>query len=251
MHYAAFFPGVNTLISGFSRKVSFGSASKLMLSVTALVLLAASIPAPAQSTRRPRRESSANRKARIARTIADTYGHRYEVAGGGGYERYRSGQYLQQGNEVTFWASTLYSLNSRLGVLGEVRGAYGKAKIGNLLPSGNVLNFNPQISEYNFMAGPSYRLVGQEKFGLSAFAEGGATLGKFAGDSKGLTAAQIGVWPGDYAAAFSAGLNFDYNLFPNVAFRITPTYLGSTFGGTLQNSKGLNVGAVYRFGKIR
>ena len=128
---------------------------------------------------------------------------------------------------------------------------YGQAKIGNLLPSGNVLNFNPEISEYNFMAGPSYRLVALEKFGLAAFVEGGVTLGKFAGDSKGLTAAQIGVWPGNYAAAFSAGLNFDYNLFPNVALRITPTYLGSTFGGTIQNSKGLNVGVVYRFGRTR
>lgn len=240
---------------GFSRKVGFRSASKLLLSSLALVaFFALSVASPAQSTRRPRRESSANRKARIARTVAETYGHRYEVAGGGGYERYRSGQYLQQNNEVTFWASTLYSLNSlnsRLGVLGEVRGAYGKAKIGNLLPSGNVLNFNPEISEYNFMAGPNYRLVAREKFGLSAFVEGGVTLGKFAGDSKGLTAAQIGVWQGDYAAAFSAGLNFDYNLFPNVAVRLTPTYLGSTFGGSLQNSKGLNVGVVYRFGRTR
>ncbi len=244
--------GANTLILGSSRTDGFRSAAKLLIFSTALAaLFAASVAAPAQSTRRPRRESSANRKARIARTVADTYGHRYEVAGGGGYERYRSGQYLQQNNEVTFWASTLYALNPRLGVLGEVRGAYGKAKIGNLLPSGNVLNFNPEISEYNFMAGPSYRLVAQEKFGLSAFAEGGVTLGKFAGDSKGLTAAQIGVWPADYAAAFSAGLNFDYNLFPDVALRVTPTYLGSTFGGTLQNSKGLNVGVVYRFGRTR
>lgn len=243
------------MILGSSRTVGFRSIRQLLLSSTALVaVFAFTFAAPAQSTRRPRRESSANRKARIARTIADTYGHRFEVAGGGGYERYRSGQYLQQSNEVSFWASTLYSLqslNARLGVLGEVRGAYGNAKIGNLLPSGNVLNYNPQISEYNFMAGPNYRLVAQEKFGLSAFVEGGVTLGKFAGDSKGLTAAQIGVWPGDYAAAFSAGLNFDYNLFPNVAVRLTPTYLGSTFGGSLQNSKGLNVGVVYRFGKTR
>ena len=240
------------MILGFSRTVGFRSASKLLLLSTALIaFLAVSVALPAQGTRRPRRESSSNRKARIARTIAETYGHRYEVAGGGGYERYRSGQYLQQSNEVTFWASTVYALNPRLGVLGEVRGGYGKAKIGNLLPSGNVLNYNPQISEYNFMAGPSYRLVAREKFGLNAFAEGGVTLGKFAGDSKGLTAAQIGVWPGDYAAAFSAGLNFDYNLFPNVAFRVTPTYLGSTFGGTVQNSKGLNVGVVYRFGRTR
>ncbi len=45
----------------------------------------------AQTTRRTRRESSANRKARIARTIAETYDHRFEVAGGGGFLRFQSG----------------------------------------------------------------------------------------------------------------------------------------------------------------
>ena len=38
----------------------------------------------AQSTHRTRRESNANRKARIARAIQDTYTHRWEVGGGGG-----------------------------------------------------------------------------------------------------------------------------------------------------------------------
>jgi hypothetical protein len=196
-----------------------------------LALSLAAIPASAQSAHRTRRESNANRKARIARTIAETYSHRWEAAGGGGYERFRSGTFQQRDNQVTFWASTTYSLNPKLGVIGEVRGGYGNAKIGNILPSGNVLTYNPKISEYSFMAGPSYRVVRKEKFSVSVFAEGGLGLGKFAGDSK--------------------GLNLDYNLYPNLAFRITPNYLGSTYGGTLQNNKSLNLGLVYRFGKIK
>jgi hypothetical protein len=221
------------------------------LALLAACVLLCALPLSAQSTRRPRRESTANRKARIQRTIDETYGHRWETGGGGGYLRFRTGQYQQQTNEITFWASTLYALNPKLGVIGEVRGAYGNAKVGNILPSGNVLPYNPQVSEYSFMAGPSYRFVRKEKFSVSGFAEGGGGIGKFAGDAKGLSAQDIGVWTGNYGASFSVGANLDYNLYPNLAFRVTPNYLGTTYGGTLQNSKGLNLGLVYRFGQIK
>jgi len=213
----------------------------------------ASLTASAQSTRRPRRESTANRKARIARTIEETYGHRWEAAGGGGYMRFRSGPNLRQNNEISFWADTLYSLSPKLGILGTVTGSYGNAKVGNVLPCspGCALPFDPQISEYAFMAGPSYRFVRKEKYSVSGFVQGGLDLGKFAGAAKGLTAADIGVWTGDFAPAFSAGLNLDYNFDPSFAFRVTPMYLGSTFDSTLQNSKALNMGFVYRFGKTK
>ncbi len=222
-------------------KTGFATAAAAVL---VLVFLATS-PLAAQSTRRPRRESTANRKARIARTIEQTYGHPWEAAGGGGYMRYRSGPFLRQNNEVSFWATTLYSLNPKFGILGTVQGSYGYAKIGNTIYDIP----NPQISEYAFMAGPSYRLVRKEKFGVTGFAQGGIDLGKFAGGSKGFTAAEIGVWQGDFAPAFSVGASLDYNFDPSLAFRVTPAYLGTTFGGTIQNSKVINVGIVYRFGK--
>ena len=223
-------------------------AGRIFWGVGAAVLaLGWTMAAAGQSAHRTRRESNANRKARIARTTAETYGHKYEVAGGGGYLRFRTGPYLRQSNEVTFWASTLYALNPKLGVQGEVRGAYGKAQIGN-----TIFNIaNPRVSEYNFMAGPAYRFVAREKYSVSGFVEGGLGLGKFAGDSKGFSAAEIGVWTGDYAAAFSAGVNLDYNVYPNLAVRVTPNYLGTTYGSTLENSKGVNVGVIYRFGQQR
>ena len=218
-----------------------------------MFVFGATTGANAQNGRRPRRETTANRKARIARTIAETYGHRWEAAGGGGYMRYRSGEYLRQNNEVSFWATTQYSLSERLGILGTVQGSYGYAKIGNVLPCspGCSLSINPQISEYAFMAGPSYRFVAKDKFMVAGFVQGGVDLGKFAGGSKGFSATDIGVWPGDFAPAFSAGVNLEYNFDPSLAFRITPAYLGTTFGSTLQNSKVLNVGIVYRFGHIK
>jgi hypothetical protein len=243
---------VNTLIHGsissIGSKTSAGSTKKIRIAAiaAALLLLALMATAPSMAQTRVRRESTANRKARIARTIAETYGHRWEAAGGGGYMRYRSGPFLRQNNEVSFWATTLYSLNQRLGILGVVQGSYGKAKIGNIF---DVTIQNPQISEYAFMAGPSYRFLAREKYSVSGFVQGGTDLGKFAGASKGYTAAEIGVWQGDFAPAFSAGASVEYNFDTSLALRVTPTYIGTTFGGTIQNSKALNLGFVYRFGK--
>jgi hypothetical protein len=220
------------------------------LVTAALAVLFASLAstAAAQKSRRPRRETTATRKARVEKTIEQTYGHPWEAAGGGGYMRFRSGQYQQQDNQVSFWADTRRTINSvspKFGILGTVQGSYGKAKIGNTIYDIP----NPQISEYAFMAGPSWRFVAKEKYAVSAFAQAGFDLGKFAGGSKGFTAADIGVWQGDFAPAFSAGVSLDYNIDTSFALRISPSYLGTTFGSTIQNSKAVDVGIVYRFGK--
>lgn len=236
------------------------------LNLKCVVLLAASmaigaVAAQAQPTHQTRRESSANRKARTQRMIAETYGHRYEVAGGGGYLRFQSGA-PQRNNEVTFFMTGTYFLNPKLGILGDIRGAYGNAKIGNNVQSPSTLGFNPQISEYPFLGGVAYRLVAKEKFALTATGEGGVALGKFDGGAKGLTSAEIGVWQSETRPAFSVGANLDYNFYPNLAFRISPTYVATFYRrpptdtvhgppGTIQNNVGFNIGIVYRFGKIK
>ena len=204
------------MILGWKTMGKKAATAAFLMTLTVMVGCLVASPARAQSVRRTRRESTANRRARIERTIEQTYGHRFEVGGGGGFMRFEPGKYLQQNNEVTFWASTLYALTPKLGVAGEVRGAYGNAKIGN---NQYNLPFKPQISEYSFLAGPSYRFVKKEKFSISGFAEGGMGLGKFAGDTKGLTAAELGLWTGDYAGAFSVGAHVDYNVYPNIAMR--------------------------------
>ena len=231
---------------------------RLSVKCVSVVLLAAAVAsgasAEAQSTRRTRRESNANRKARIARTIEATYSHRFEVAGGGGYLRFRSGEYLQKNDEVTFFMSGTYFLNQKLGIIGEVRGLYGNAKIGNTGSNtstpANFLPFNPQISEYPFMGGVAYRLYAKEKIALSVTGEGGAAIGKFDGDTKGVPGPDLGFWPSTNARpAFSVGLNLDLNLYPNFAFRIAPSYLGTTYGETIENNAGFEMGLVYRFGR--
>ena len=207
-------------------------------------------PAGAQVVaRRTRRESNANRKARIARAIQETYSKRYEVAGGGVYLRFRSGEYLQKNNEVTFFASGTYFLNPKLGVTADVHGAYGVAKVGN-----TIYNIpNPQISEYFFTGGVTYRFYSKQKEAVSGFVTGGVADGNFSGGSKGIPSVDVGIWQDAWRPAFTAGVNLDYNFFPNLAFRVTPTYMGTTFtspaGGSVQNNLGVNAGVVYRFGK--
>jgi len=214
-----------------------------------LVAALSASSALAQNARRSGRETNANRKARIERQIADTYTHRWEVAGGGGYLRFRSGQFTQKNSEIAFWLNTTYYFNQRLGLTGELSGAYGNAKIDNLNPYASLVG-RPQISEYPFLVGPTYRFRLRQKTALSVFALGGTAIGKFDGDSKGISAANLGLWPSTSARpAFSIGGSLDLNLYPNLAFRITPSYTATTFGGTLENNAGFEMGAVYRFGR--
>ena len=230
-------------LSGF--KVSIQTLAAVLIFTLAAL---AGTSGHAQSTRRAR-ETNAIRKARIARQVKETYTHRYEVAGGGGYLRFRSGPFTQKNSEITFWVDTTYYLNQKLGITGEIRGAYGNAKVLQGNPFANLTG-NPQISEYPFLVGPTYRFRLREKTAISAFALGGVAIGKFDGASKGISAPTLGFWPSTSARpAFSVGANLDLNLYPNLAFRIAPSYLGTTFGGKLQNNLGFEMGLVYRFGR--
>jgi hypothetical protein len=234
------------------------SVKGVVVVLLALLVASGASVAEAQTGHRTRRESNANRKARIARTIEETYNHRWEVAGGGGYLRFRSGEYLQKNNEVTFWMTGTYYLRPKLGIIADVRGAYGNAKISN-----TIYNLqNPQISEYPFMGGLAYRLYRKEKMAVSVTGEAGVALGKFDGGTKTIPSRDLGLWQSTTKPAFSVGANFDYNFYPNLALRVTPTYVGTLFRldpldtapsphGSIQNNVGLNVGLVYRFGKIK
>jgi hypothetical protein len=231
----------------------FRSLFRLIPSTSALAALliavSAAFSANAQTPRRTGHETNASRQARIARQVQETYTHRWEVGGGGGYLRFRSGEYTQKNSEITFWMNTTYYLNEKLGITGELRGAYGNAKTLQGVQYANLVG-NPQISEYPFLAGPTYRLYTRERYAVSGFALGGVAIGKFDGDTKGHDPTLLGFWPSTSARpAFSVGGNLDLNLYPNLAFRIAPSYLGTTYGGSLQNNFGFEMGLVYRFGR--
>jgi len=236
------------------------------LLVIAAFSIAATVGSTAQAqARHTRRESNANRKARIERTIAETYSHKYEFFLGGGYLRFRSGEYLMRNNEVTWATSGTYYLNPKLGIVADIRGAYGNAKIGN-----TIYNIpSPLITEYTFMGGPSYRFYAKQKYAASVHVLGGYALGNFDGGTKGVEAGKVGLWQTSNRPVISAGVNLDYNFYPNLALRVTPTYIGTFFNGvqyntvnnapvatgktvgSLQNNLGFNIGIVYRFGKLK
>ena len=232
----------------------FRSPSRRTLSTYAftalLALLLTLAAAPTASAQfHTHRETNANRRARIERQIKETYTHRYEVGGGGGYLRFRSGQFTQKNSEIAFWVNTTYFFNEKLGATAEIRGYYGNAKLPNYTPYAALVG-NPKISEYPFMVGPTYRFVLGQHYAVSAFAEGGTAIGKFDGDTKGIPSTTLGFWPSATAKpAFSVGANVDFNFYPNLAFRIAPNYMGTTFGDSLQNNVGVNLGLVYRFGR--
>ena len=145
-------------------------------------------------------------------------------------------------------SSAVRQWNPHWGVIADVRGAYGTAKIPNLFSLNNV--FRPNISEYNFTGGVQYRYLATEKYSVSIAGTGGVTLSKFGGDAKGLPSQELGLWKdSNYNPTFTVSVNFDYNLYNDLAFRIQPTYVGTTFGSTVQNNLGVNGGIVYRFGR--
>ena len=233
------------------------SVVRLVLMGLAVVVLAgAFIPAKAQMKKskqetHARRETNATRLARIQHTIEDTYSHRFELTGGGGYLRFRSGDYTKRNNEVSWAASVNYYLTPKLAVVGDARGSFGNAHQQQPLQYPQITR--PQINEYMFMGGASYRLYAKEKLAYSVQAVAGTTWGIFSGGGKGLTGPQLGLWSDGVRPAFSLGLSADYNLYPNLALRFTPTYMATDFvgatGSTIQNNLGFNVGVLYRFGR--
>ncbi len=234
------------------RKLVVKSVAKYLAVAAAAALLAVSATAQVGGTVNlrprkpgtPRRETNASRQARIARAIQDTYSHKYEVYGGGGFLRFRSGEQLKKNNEVSWAASGNYYFNPKWAVIGSAQGSFGNAK-----PITNNIYgvYNPQINEYMFMGGGSYRFYAKEKLALSAQGQAGLGWGIFSGGSKGIPSVDLGIWPDGFKPAFSAGVNLDYNFYPNLAFRVTPMWMGTTFGGDLQNNIGVNAGFVYRF----
>jgi hypothetical protein len=220
------------------------TAAFLLLSAVASAQLAPNgAPAPGRS-----RRINANRRARIQRNIEDSYSHRWEVAGGGGFLRFRTGENLQRISQVNFFMTPTYNLNPRWSAALDLRGMYGSANIPNIFVKNGV--FSPQISEYTLTAGPQYRFLTREKYSLSATAGVGVGLSKFGGDAKGLRSEDLGMWPDSNAkVAFSASVMGDFNIYNNFAFRVQPTYLGTTFGNKVQNNLGVQLGLVYRFGR--
>ena len=189
----------------------------------------------------------ARRQERTRKIVEDTYSHKYEVYGGGGYLRFRPGPSLQHINESGWNAGFTDYLWPRIGLTGELRGYYGVAFLGT---NNDLSIFKPSITEYVFMGGPQYRIVSRARWAVSGQVLVGVAKGIFNGNSAQLPGPYVGLWSSGTSLSVSAAVPVDYNLGPGLGIRLSPNYLLTTFGSTTQvKNLGFTAGIVYRFGR--
>ncbi len=188
---------------------------------------------------------NARRQARIQQLINETYGNKYEAYFGGGYLRFKPGDTKQKINEADWNIGITDYIRPRLGLTLDARGYYGAAYIGNN-PYGI---FQPSISQYSFLFGPQYRVYMKPKWAASVQALAGFGHGNFDTGTGGLPASYLGLYSNGTVFSFNLSAPVDYNLSPGLAIRVTPLYLFTNYGGSVQNNLGFNAGVLYRWGK--
>jgi hypothetical protein len=193
---------------------------------------------------------NARRRLRVKQIIQDTYSHKYELTFGGGSLRFTPGTYLQRVNESAWQAAITEYVRGDLGVTADFRGYYGTAYTG----TNPYSVFNPSISQYTFLAGPTYRFFKGQHWGWTAEVLAGGGHGNFSTGTNGLPSQYLnGFYNNSTVLNLLAGASADYNLSPAVAFRFTANELitnyGSNYGSEFQYNLGGNLGIVYRFGR--
>jgi len=195
--------------------------------------------------RKARERVQARREARIHRIIEDTYSHQYELYFGGGYLRFRPGHSLQRVTEADWNAGFTDYFHGKLGATADARGYYGTT----FTYVNQYQVFAPSISQYTFMAGPTYRFFEGQHWGWNAYVLAGIGHGNFGTGTGGLPPELIGLYPDGNSFNMTPGVSVDYNLGPGLAIRLSSTYLMSRYGDDTQNNLGFNAGVVYRFGR--
>jgi hypothetical protein len=189
------------------------------------------------------------RAQRRATAIHDAYDQLFESYAGMGYLRFQPGASLQRTTFYGWNTGVTRYLNERLGVDVDARGYYGIAYTGLQQGVTNAANTRPKISEYNVMAGPTYRFYLQPKYSISGRVLGGFALGNFSSDTNGFGSTSFGIWPDAVTYAAAGSLIGQYNWSPGLSVRLTGEDFLTGFGSTTQNSFGFTAGFVYRFGK--
>jgi len=210
-------------------------------------------PAETQSTPQQRAEIlrqaqarvNARRKIRIRQIIEDTYSHKYELDFGGGSLRFTPGDSLQRVNEAAWHVDLTDYVHGDLGVAADFRGYYGTAYTG----TNPYSVFNPGISQYTFLGGPTYRFFKGQHWGWTAQVLAGAGHGNFGTGTHGLPPQYVGLYSDSTVLNMLGGASADWNLSPAVAIRFTGNELITNYGSTFQYNLGGNLGVVYRFGK--
>ncbi len=76
-------------------------------------------------------ENSASRQLHLTRAIKETYTHRWEIGGGGGFLRFEPGPLLRRDNQIDWAVSGAYYVTPAYGIVAEVSGHDGDVKLNN------------------------------------------------------------------------------------------------------------------------
>jgi hypothetical protein len=212
-------------------------------------------PAAQQSQNQPQisvqARIKARREQRRAAAIHEVYDHLYETYVGAGYLRFRPGTTLERVNEYDWNVGFTRYFSERLGVTLDGRGYYGTPFIEpqqGTPPAGDVGLTKPAISQYAVLIGPTYRFYLQPKYSISGRVMAGYAQGNFTGDTSGY--GTLGVLYRDGPTyGLNASIFAEYNLAPNIGFRIAPEFYLTGFGSSEQTNLGFTAGIVYRIGK--
>ena len=194
------------------------------------------------------------REQRRATAIHEAYDHKWETFADMGYQRFQPGPSLQRTTYYGWETGLTRFTSERLGYTLDGRGYDGTAYVG-VTPLTQGAFTRPRISEYSLMLGPTYRFYLQPKYSIAGRVMGGWAYGNFSGDTNGEgslcypNSSNCLLYPTGSTYAITASVVGEYNLSPNVGFRLAPEYFATGYGSSLQNSLGFTGGIVYRFGK--
>jgi hypothetical protein len=209
-----------------------------------------SIQNQSQVLRQAQERVNARRKVRIQQIIQDTYTHKYELSFSGGSLRFTPGNSLQRMNEAGWVANFTDYFHGDLGIAADFRGYYGTAYTGTHVGGSNLSQaYNPGISQYTFMGGPTYRFFKGQHWGWTAEVLAGAGHGNFGTGTNGLPPQYVGLFNDSTVLNMLGGASADWNLSPTLAVRFTANELVTNYGSNFQENLGGNMGFVYRFGR--
>ncbi|HYK35644.1 hypothetical protein [Alloacidobacterium sp.] len=199
----------------------------------------------AQVLRQAQERVKARKKLRDQQVIQDTYTHKYEAYFGGNYLRFHPGEHLQRINEGGWHAGVTDYAFGKIGITADARGYYGTTYTG---PNPYGV-YAPSISQYTFMGGPTVRFFEGLHWGWTAHVLAGINHANFGTGTGGLPPELIGLYKDGNTFNLTAGASVDYNLSPALALRLTPGYLMTTYGSSVQNDLGFTAGVVWRWGR--
>jgi hypothetical protein len=177
-------------------------------------------------------------------TLADVrYDNKYDVYGGiGSYHANAGYQLIGGANLGGFDVQGTRWFTPHIGATVNVRGDYGTIGVA---PNDHDIK-GPFIMEHTGLAGVSYRLKQGKPAALVLHGLFGADYGVFNHALDGVPPAVFGLFNNQTSFAMALGGSLDLNRSPQLAFRISPDYVYTDFGGIAQNEFAISVGILYR-----